>query len=81
VIAMTKRIKRRWWVRHPISGKYLGADNGLTWVDLDNPHSVSLSEKQIKAINPEFWDWREEDKAYLLDQCNKQERKNRDGWR
>ncbi len=46
---MTKRIKRRWWVRHPISGKYLGADNGLTWVDLDNPHSISLSEKQIKV--------------------------------
>ena len=46
--------KRRWWVRHPKSGWYLGFNDGYTWVKMDNSHSLSLTEKQIKSINPSF---------------------------
>lgn len=67
---MTERIKRRWWVRHPISGRYLGFDTGNTWVKIDNPRSLALTEKQIKSINPKFWNWREEDKTYFIDGGN-----------
>lgn len=58
--------KRRWWVRHPKSGWYLGFNDGYIWVKMDSSHSLSLTEKQIKSINPKFWEWRVEDNTYFI---------------
>lgn len=62
--------QRRWFVKEPTTHQYLGRyvyeDNMMGdygWFVPFTRDPLSLSEQEIKAINPRYWDWREEDKS------------------
>lgn len=63
--------QRRWFIKEPTTHQYLGryveSDNMVVdygWFIPFTREPLSLTEQEIDAINPIYWDWREEDQSY-----------------